>query len=81
MTNWINAHEPISRYMYSGIGLALQKTDSDIANCILKKFRECGVLVLSVHDSFVIEATRVKELRRVMRSCYRDKFGFYPVIK
>ena len=81
LTNWINAHEPISEYMYSGIGLALQKTDSDIANCVLKIFPERGVLVLSVHDSFVIEAARVKELRRVMRSCYRDKFGFYPVIK
>jgi hypothetical protein len=81
LTNWVNAHAPISRYMYSGIGLALQRTDSDIANCVLKKFRERGVLVLAVHDSFVIEAARVKELRRVMRSCYHDKFGFYPVIK
>jgi hypothetical protein len=81
LTNWINAHAPISEYMYSGIGLALQKTDSDIANCVLKIFRERGVLVLSVHDSFVIEAARIKELKRVMRSCYRDKFGFYPVVK
>jgi hypothetical protein len=81
LTNWINAHAPISGYMYSGIGLALQKTDSDIANCVLKKFRERGVLVLSVHDSFIIEAARVNQLKRVMRSCYRDKFGFYPVIK
>ena len=81
LTNWINAHAPISRYMYSGIGLELQRTDSDIANCVLKKFRERGVLVLSVHDSFVIEAAREKELRRFMRSCYHDKFGFYPVIK
>jgi hypothetical protein len=80
LTNWINAHEPISEYLYSGIGLALQKTDSDIANCVLKKFRERGVLVLSVHDSFVIKAGRVKELKRLMRSCYRDRFRFYPVI-
>ncbi|MBK6507298.1 MAG: hypothetical protein IPG02_16990 [Ignavibacteria bacterium] len=81
LTNLINAHAPISEYMYSGIGLELQRTDSDIANCVLKKFRERGVLVLSVHDSFVIEAARVKELKRVMRSCYLVKFGFYPVIK
>ena len=80
LTNWVNAHAPISEYMYSGIGLELQRTDSDIANCVLKKFRERGVLVLAVHDSFVIEAAREKELKRVMRSCYRDKFGFYPVI-
>jgi len=80
LTNWVNAHAPISKYMYSGIGLELQKTDSDIANCVLKLHRERGVLVLSVHDSFVIEAARVNQLRRVMRSCYHDKFGFYPVI-
>ncbi len=80
LTNWINAHEPISEYMYSGIGLALQRIESDIANCVLKIFRERGVLVLPVHDSFVIEVAREKELKRVMRSCYRDKFGFYPVI-
>jgi hypothetical protein len=81
LTNLVNAHAPISEYMYSGIGLELQRIESDIANCVLKIFRERGVLVLSVHDSFVIEAARVNQLKRVMRSCYLAKFGFYPVIK
>jgi hypothetical protein len=81
LTNWINAHAPISEYMYSGIGLRLQAFDSDIANEILKHFTRRRILVLSVHDSFLIDAGRSKELKRIMRSCYRQRFGFYPEIK
>lgn len=81
LANWINAHAPISEYMYSGIGLRLQAYDSGIANEILKHFTRRGILVLSVHDSFLIEAGRSSELKRKMRSCYQQRFGFYPEIK
>lgn len=81
LTNWINAHAPISEYMYSGIGLRLQAYDSDIVNELLKHFTRRGILVLSVHDSFLIEAGRSKGLKRIMRSCYRQRFGFNPEIK
>lgn len=81
LTDWINAHAPISEYMYSGIGLRLQAYDSDIVNELLKHFTHRGVLVLSVHDSFLIEASRSNELKRIMRSCYRQRFGFHPEVK
>ena len=81
LTNWVNAHAPIKEYMYSGVGLQLQRYDSDIAAGILSHFQRKNVLVLSVHDSFLIESCREKELRREMRKIYKAKFGFYPVIK
>lgn len=81
LENWISAHAPISEYMYSGIGLRLQAYDSGIANEILKHFTRLGILVLSVHDSFLIEVGRSSGLKRKMRSCYRQRFGFYPEIK
>jgi len=81
MSKWQAAHPRIRQDFYSGIGLELQAIDSGIANSVLKHFREKGILVLSVHDSFLIEKELEKELRRVMRKSYHDIFGFYPVIK
>lgn len=81
LMNWVNAHAPIEEYMYTGIGLELQKHDSDIAARVLSYFQRKNVLVLSVHDSFLIESAREKELRSEMRKIYKAKFGFYPVIK
>lgn len=80
LTNWVTAHRPISDYMYSGIGLELQRRDSDIAAGVLSYFQRKNVLVLSVHDSFLIESVREKELRSKMRKTYKAEFGFYPVI-
>lgn len=81
LTNWVDAHAPISEYMYSGIGLRLQKADSDIAAGVLDHFQRKNMLVLSVHDSFLIESAKEQDLKKEMRKTYRAKFGFYPVIK
>ena len=81
LQKWVNAHPQLQQYMYSGIGLSLQAIDSDITNNVLKHFQKRGVLVLSVHDSFLIESDLEKVLKKVMRSVYQAKFDFYPVIK
>ncbi|MBN8568074.1 MAG: hypothetical protein J0M18_00465 [Ignavibacteria bacterium] len=71
----------IDEYFLTGEGLRLQNKDSDIAHSILMHFAERGILVLCVHDSFIIEKKYEKELKRKMKEFYHAKMGFQPVIK
>jgi len=71
----------IDEYFLTGEGLRLQNKDSEIAHSILMHFAERGILVLCVHDSFIIEKKHEKELKRKMKEFYYAKMGFQPVIK
>ena len=81
INNWQNKHKDIAKYFRTGIGGTLQFYESEIANGILKYFREKNILVLSVHDSFLIEEKYKDELRKAMRRIYHNQFKFYPQIK
>lgn len=52
--------------MFADQGIRLMNVDGQIAERIHRHFTEQGVVVLSVHDSFIVEYTRVGELRQVM---------------
>ncbi|MCT8330350.1 hypothetical protein N5I32_12550 [Acidimangrovimonas sediminis] len=59
----------------TGIGLYLQREDSDMAEQIMLHFAEKDVPVLPVHDSFIIAAQHKDELVRVKYlrcSCKRN---------
>lgn len=47
-------------------GIRLMNVDARIAEMVHRHFTDQGVPVLSVHDSFIIDYTRVGELKRVM---------------
>ena len=51
----------------SGIGLELQRLDSDIAESVILAMKERGYLVLPVHDSLIVEDGRQQELEAIMR--------------
>ncbi len=59
----------------------LMNDDSYLANEILKHFAVKGILVLCVHDSFIIEEEHVDELQKVMKNVYKAKFKYSPVIE
>lgn len=71
----------INQYFLTGEGLRLQNKDSDIAHSILMHFANKDILVLCVHDSFIIEKQYEKELKQKMKEFYQQKMGFQPVIK
>lgn len=56
----------IKASLNTGHGLTLMNKDSQIANMILDYYTQQGIPVLCVHDSFIIEWDREKDLRRVM---------------
>jgi hypothetical protein len=59
----------------------LMNLDSKISNDILMFFAKNRILVLCIHDSYIIEKQYEKDLLYVMRDAYKARLGFYPVIK
>lgn len=74
-------HPGLGQFFRTGIGLRMQRLDSDIALGVLGRLKDRGVLALAVHDSFIVKATEQALLYDAMRQVYRQTVGFDPVIK
>jgi hypothetical protein len=59
-------HAPIASLFFTGAWLWLQRTDSDIAEGVMREMRRRGITVLPVHDSFLAPASKSAELEAVM---------------
>ncbi|MBS1495078.1 MAG: hypothetical protein JST55_16350 [Bacteroidetes bacterium] len=59
----------------------LTNHDSNMAHEILMSFAKRGILVLCIHDSFVIDEQYEDELRMKMEEVYKGKFGNLPIIE
>lgn len=59
-------HPHLKDLMCADQGIRLMNVDARIADRVHRHFTQQGVPVLSVHDSFIIDYTRVGELKRVM---------------
>jgi len=72
MEEMIKVHTPIKELFFNKeMGKQLQKVDSDIAEyCILEMINKHNVLILPVHDSFIVQQDMVKHLEKVMIEAY-----------
>ena len=59
---FMDKHKGISHYFFSGVGLALQYQDSDIVYKVIKKALKAQIMVLPVHDSFIIKKSNLNIL-------------------
>jgi hypothetical protein len=75
LTAFTNRHPHLADFLCADQGIRLMKVDSQIAELVHHWFTRKGVPVLSVHDSFIIDYTRVKELKRVMAAASRRVVG------
>lgn len=73
-------HEPIAKYFFTGIGIHLQYEDSILTQNILEYFTTKNILVMPIHDSYVIATQHENELRQVMIEQYRSIYGYSPQI-
>ena len=73
-------HEPIAQHFYTGVGLRLQRMDSDIAEKVLLHFANKGIAILPLHDSFLMHHGYESWLEPVMRSAFEEVVGIYPKI-
>lgn len=68
-------HPHLSEFLFADHGIRLMNIDSKIAEFVHRWFTKRGVPVLSIHDSFIIDYTRVEELKRVMGLATRVAVG------
>ena len=61
-------HQPIAKHFYTGIGLRLQRMDSDIAERVMLTFarHEDRIPILPLHDSFILHS----RIRRYAEASY-----------
>ncbi|MCD6185307.1 MAG: hypothetical protein J7K84_05885 [Deltaproteobacteria bacterium] len=74
------AHKPILKYLFSGIGLTLQNTDSKIMNNILLNLMDKEILGLSVYDSVIVAEQHRDYLYGLMMDEYEKELGYKPKI-
>ena len=66
----LELHGPIAQYFNSGIGLKLQRLDSNIAMSVIDYF--VNVLkrpIVSIHDSFIVSVRDTESLILIMADC------------
>lgn len=76
-----NTHKDISKYFSTGIGLKTMFIDSQIAERILLHFLDKEIVVLPVHDSFIINSEYVNELKKTMISQFKEVVGRITKVK
>jgi hypothetical protein len=74
-------HQRIADQFCSDAGMRLMRLDSELALRIMYHFAKQNIPCLGVHDSFIVPVSAKTELQRVMRTFYRQKTGFNPVVK
>jgi len=67
----IETHPELSDYFFSGMWAELQRQDSKIAEYVLNHMRAKKILVLPVHDSFVVQDQYIQHLYSIMKEAYR----------
>ena len=68
-------HAPIAHHFYTGVGLRLQRLDSDIAEKVLLHFADKGIAILPLHDSFIMHHGYRDWLEPVMHNAYLEVVG------
>lgn len=66
LTAFVELHPHLADLVCADQGIRLMNVDGRIAERVHRHFTAQGVPVLSVHDSFIIDYTRVVELKQVM---------------
>ena len=72
---------PISDWFSSGVGMSLQREDSDLALDVLGLTEKAGIVVLPIHDSFLVRERDAKVLEKAMCDAFEVRYGVLPRIK
>lgn len=72
---------PIAHWFSTGVGMSLQREDSDLAVEVLKRMQARDIVTLPVHDSFIVQERYGEALREEMEGAYWDRYGVQPYLK
>ena len=73
-------HEAIKQYFFSGIGLELQREDSDLLEAVMLNCIKDDITVLPIHDSIISRLAHSVYIEEEMRNCFQDRYGIVPVV-
>jgi len=59
-------HRPIGQYFHTGVGLRLQYMDSVMAGNVMRSLRKQGIVLVPVHDSFIVQFANEGQCREAM---------------
>ena len=65
-------HSPIRHLFYSGLGVELQSIDSQVAERVILELGKHGIVVLPVHDSFIVQEQYEDRLRDAMYEAFEE---------
>ena len=74
-------HSAVSHLFRTDVGMETQFTDSNIAERVLLEGVRLGILILSVHDSFLVQGQHEEQLIAIMEQAYYEEVGSRPKIK
>lgn len=74
-------HSAVSHLFRTDVGMETQFTDSNIAERVLLEGVRLGILILSVHDSFLVQEQHEEQLVAIMEQAYYEEVGSRPKIK
>lgn len=75
LAGFTQKHPHLADRVCADQGIRLMNVDGRIAELVHRHFTEQGVPVLSVHDSYIIDYTRVLELKQVMQAAAMTVVG------
>jgi hypothetical protein len=71
----VSKYPEFRQHFGSGVGLHLQRKDSDLAEKVMLRFAAMGYACLPVHDSFIVHHDLQHELDQIMREAFEAEFG------
>ena len=71
----LRTHEPIADQLTAGIGMKATYLDSQIAELVIKTMQEDDIVVLPIHDSFIVRTGYQRWLEGVMEAAFRAITG------
>jgi len=75
-------HQVISQKLYSGVGLQLQYTESQVSSYVIKVMTENSIPILNIHDGYIVENRYAPDLMDIMEEAFQSNgLSSVPVIR
>lgn len=72
---------PVKHLFGIGMGLRLQRQDSDLALAVLHGLAKQQIVALPIHDSFIVKKKHADTLRQSMSDTFTNVYGYYVLVK
>jgi hypothetical protein len=72
---------PVKHLLGEGMGLRLQREDSDLALTVLDTLAKDKIVALPVHDSFIVKARHKHILTITMYNAFNRLYGYEAIVK